>query len=732
MSAPEPSAARTDHPLARLRVGFRRPAIPVVLQLTAAECGAACLSMVLGYYGRHVGLDLLRDTLAFDRGGTNADALLTAAQRHGLNGRGVRVEIEALQFLPRASILHWEFNHFVVFDRIRRSGIEIVDPAAGRRLVPWERFRRSFTGVALLLEPGEHFRPEPGDRQSLGRLAWRLLRGARLAPVLTTSLLMQAFALAVPVLTGALVDRVVPRRDYHLLGVLAAGFALLVAFQGLASFVRAHLLLYLRTHVDARMTIGFVQHLVSLPYAYFQRRAAGDLMMRLNSNAVVRDIVTTGALSAMLDGSLATLYLVALVALSPSLGLVAAALGALQVAVFAATRRRQSELMNDALQHQARAQAYQFEMLAGIETLKVLGAGERAVARWSHAFVDVLNAALDRGRLEAIIESLLVALRLASPLVFLTLGAREVLAERLTLGTMLALSALAGGFWGPLSALVSTGTQFRLLRRYADRIEDVFAAAPEQDVSKRRLPGRLTGRIAVEALSFRYESGSSFVLRDVSFDIRPGQFVAIVGRSGAGKTTLASLLMGLYRPTEGRVLYDGCDLADLDLDAVRRQIGCVTQHPYLFGDSIRANIALADPSLSLERVVEAAKLAHVHDDVMAMPMGYGTRLAEHASSISGGQRQRLALARALASRPAILLLDEATSAVDGITEQHIQRTLASLSCTRVVIAQRLSTIVDADEILVLEQGRLVERGTHDALLALGGTYAALAGAAMRV
>ncbi|HYU33150.1 MAG TPA: peptidase domain-containing ABC transporter [Thermoanaerobaculia bacterium] len=733
MAEPEPP---TPEPLDRRfpalrRLAFnRRRTIPYVQQTTASDCGAACLTMVLGYYGKHLRLDDVRKVTGFGRDGADALALVNAGRVFGLRGRGVKIdEIEDLRFLDRGSILHWQFNHFVVFDRLRAGGAELVDPAVGRRWVSQEELERSFTGVALAFETGEDFLPEEGRPRNVGRyLRLFLEQAGALRRILVTSALVQLFALAVPLLLGLLVDRVIPRGDLHLLTVLGVGMAALVAFQFLASLLRSYLLLYLRTRLDTRMTLDFLDHLVDLPYAFFQQRSAGDLIMRMSSNATVREILTSGALSAVLDGTLVTLYLLLLFAASWGMGLLVLALGAARVGLFLLTRHRQRELMSRSLQAEARSQSFQVNLLAGIETLKAAGAEHRSVDQWSHLFVDVLNVSLDRGRLTGIVDAALAALATGSPLLILVLGAVQVLRGDLTLGTMLALNALAAGFLTPLSQLVQTAFQLQLLGSYLDRIDDVLDTPREQDRSKVSSAGRLKGSIRLEGVSFRYGPLAQYAVRDVSIEITAGRFVALVGPSGAGKSTLASLLVGLYPPSEGRILFDGRDLTELDLRTVRSQVGIVPQHPYLFGTSIRANIALSDPSLPLARVVEAAQRAHIHEDVLAMPMGYETLLADGGASLSGGQRQRLALARALVHRPAILLLDEATSALDTVTESEIQKELAALRSTRIVIAHRLSTIRDADLILVMDQGRVVEEGRHEELLARGGVYARLVAA----
>jgi ATP-binding cassette subfamily B protein len=730
----DPSAPLHERFPALQRIAFaaRRKRVPYVQQTAPSDCGAASLTMVLAYHGKHLRLDDVRKVTGFGRDGADALALLSAGRVFGLRGRGVKLEeVDDLRFLPPGSILHWQFNHFLVFERMTRDGAELVDPGGGRRKVGREELGRSFTGVALIFETGEDFEPQEGERRRFDRFVNLLRQHAGvLQRVLVTSAMVQLFALATPLLISVLVDRVIPRGDLHLLGVLGAGLAAIVGFSFLSTLLRSYLLLYMRTHLDARMTLDFLDHLVDLPYAFFQQRSAGDLIMRLSSNSTVREILTSGALSGVLDGMLVTVYLVLLFVASPSMGVLVLILGALRVGLFLFTRKKTRDLMSRSLQTEAKSQSYQVNLLAGIETLKAAGAEHRAVEQWSHLFVDVLNVSLSRGRLQSFVDSTLTALGTASPLVVLVWGAVQVLDGHLTLGTMLALNALAAGFLTPLSTLITNAFQFQLLGSYLDRIEDVLETPREQDPAKVTPASRLKGGIRLEGVSFRYGPFAALAVEDVSVDIQPGRFVALVGRSGAGKSTLASLLVGLYPPTEGRILFDGADLSELDLRSVRRQVGVVPQHPYLFGTSIRANVTLSDPSLPLSRAVEATKLAHIHDDILAMPMGYESIMADGGASLSGGQRQRLALARALVHRPAILLLDEATSALDTRTERDIQRELAALRTTRIVIAHRLSTIRDADLILVMDGGRLVEQGRHDELIALGGVYASLVAAQM--
>jgi ABC-type bacteriocin/lantibiotic exporter with double-glycine peptidase domain len=727
MATPE-TPLRTADPgrfpaLAKLIRPGRRRRIPHVQQLEAADCGAACLTMVLGYYGRSARLDDVRNTVGVTRDGANALSILRAAEVYGLRGRGVKVDIGALEFLRPASILHWGFNHFVVFESVSSRGVMIVDPAGGRRFVPMQRFRRLFTGVALELAPSNEFEAVGPDRSFIWSYLKQLMsEHPVLVRVLVTSVLLRLFALAVPLLTGFIVDRVVPRSDEHLLWVIGGGLLSMVVFQFLAMLIRGHLLLQLRTNLDTKMTLGFVDYLVDLPYMFFQRRAEGDLMMRVNSNAIIREMLTSNTLSALLDGSLVIVYLVLVFVLSPTIGFLVTVLGLLQVTVFAISRRRYRELMAQGLDAQARSQSYLVELIGGIETLKGMGAEHRAVEHWSDLFVDELNVSLSRGRLAAWVDALMDVLRTASPLLILGTGAFLVLDDQITLGTMLALNALAASTLMPLSMLVQSAIQLQLLGSYVERLDDVFRTPPEQESDQVAQAPRLRGRIRLADVSFRYGPSTPYVVRDVSLEIEPGTSVAIVGKSGSGKSSLAKLLLGLYPPSEGQIFYDDKNLSELDLRSVRRQLGIVPQHPYIFASTMRANIALGNPRVPLARIIDAATLACIHETISAFPMGYETLVGGGGGSLSGGERQRLALARALVHEPAILLLDEATSALDTKTETQVIQNLRRLRTTRIIIAHRLSTIAHADVILVMHQGAIVEQGNHAELMARRGYY----------
>ncbi|MCE9594608.1 MAG: peptidase domain-containing ABC transporter [Planctomycetes bacterium] len=698
--------------------------------MAANECGAACLAMILGYHGRATALHEARELCGPGRDGTSALALADAARHLGLRVRAYKLEPDDLARVPLPAIVHWNFDHYLVVERIRRRGIDVLDPAAGRRRITREEFDEGFTGVSLTFEVTESFR----RRTATTRGAWlararELLAapGVKLAlwQVLAASLVIQALSLVLPLLTKLVVDRIVPEGSGAVLPILAGGMLIWVVAQALVTYLRASLLVDVQARVDARLMVDFVEHLFSLPFAFFQQRTTGDLVLRLSSNAFLRELVTSQTVSAVFDGTMVIVYLGLLLAWEPRFGVVAVLAGLLQVVLVVASSRRVFRWMQAELAAQSESQSCLVEALNGIATLKASGAQGRALDRWTDLFHKQLAITLRRGQLSGALEAAMGALRVLAPLALLWIGADAVLAGELSLGSMLAFNALAASFLVPLGALVSSAQSLQFFGAHLDRIADVLDSRAEQVPEETRAVGKLIGRVAFEAVSFRYDPAAPLALSEVSFTVEPGRKVALVGRSGSGKTTLAKLLLGLHAPSAGRVTVDGLPVGEYDLTALRQRIGVVLQEPFLFGGTIRENIALFDRELDFERIVEAAGLAAVRGEIEALPLGFDTVLGEGGSGLSGGQRQRLALARALAHRPAILILDEATSHLDARTEAEVDAALDRVGCTRIVIAHRLSTVRNADQIHVLEAGAIAESGTHGELLARNSIYAEL-------
>lgn len=710
------------------RVITRR--VPVLLQLNAGECGAACLAMILNYHGRKVRVAECREVCGVGRDGLTALTISKAARSFGLRAKGFSLEPPDFRYAPLPAIAHWEFNHFVIVERWSCKQVELVDPAIGRRTLTAAEFEAGFTGVLLVLEPGLDFRPH----RSTGRPAWRnylraMLQTAGvvglLGQILVASFCLLLLGLALPLFTKLVVDRVLPLHMVSVMARIGAGLVLVAAALAVATYLRSLLLVYLRSRLDLQMMLGFFEHLLSLPFRFFQQRNSGDLLMRLGSNAMIRETLTNQTLSAILDSTVMAGYLAILFARARSFGVMVLGLGILQVAVVVGTSRHVKRLTQRSLVAQAESQSYLVEALSGVATLKACGTEDRAMEHWSGLFTKELNTSLRSGHLAAVVDTAVTTLRTLSPLVLLWAGTLRVLEGGMSLGTMLALIALATAFLQPLSSLVSSAQRMQLVSAYLERIADVLDAQPEQDLGTIHRAPRLRGKIEFRNVSFRYDPNAPLVLNNISLTIEPGEKIALVGRTGSGKSTLALLLLGLHLPTEGEIFYDGVPLQRLNYRELRSQFGVVLQEPFLFSGSIRHNIGFGNPNLALGEIVEAARLAAVDEDIADMPMGFETNVAEAGSGLSGGQRQRLSLARALARKPSILILDEATSHLDVVTERKIEENLSQLACTRITIAHRLSTIRNADRILVLEGGSVVETGSHEELVSYCGHYADL-------
>lgn len=708
---------------------IRRRVVPFVPQTTDVDCGAASLTMSLQSQGVAVHLNDVRAALSVGRDGVSASEICEASRCFGFRGRAVRIDLDTLHLVPMGTILHWELRHFVVFERCVRGGIVVVDPSVGRRRVSNEELNRSLSGVAILVQPGRAGYHTEASRPSAGAAMRAILfRSPEFKWALAASIALQAIVGLLSLLSGALVDSVVPTQNLSLFWILGIGFGWLAICFVVFSLLRGGLLAELRTRFDFTAGTNLLVHLSELPLQYFQQRSAGDLMVRVRSNEKLREALSGAALAGVLDGSLVLLYLLVLAWLQPSISIAVLALATIQWGLHAATSRRSKELLAEAQHRQGLADGHLMDMLNGIQTLKASGAEVQAVMRWSSLYADVLNAILRRERLTVLVEAGASATRTVGPYAVLLLGVIAAVQGQMSLGVLFAVLSLSQGILQSTASLVTHAAELDSARALVERLDDVFLESPEQTSTQRPAP-RLDGGLALRRITYRPTPQAQPLVQDISVEIPAGSFVAVVGGSGSGKSTLSSIVAGLIRPNEGSVQYDGIDLQTMDVRSVRRQIGVVVQRAQLFGVSVRDNITMLEDA-PLHRVEAAARMACIHEDIAAMRMGYMTPVVG-GGTISGGQWQRIALARALLREPSILILDEATSALDAVTEAEIFSNLRQLGCTRIVIAHRLSTVADADVILVMQGGKIVERGSHERLLALNGHYASLVAAQAR-
>ncbi|MFF5205126.1 peptidase domain-containing ABC transporter [Streptosporangium sp. NPDC000396] len=709
---------------------FSRSRVQIKLQNALPECGAACLAMVLGAHGHHTTVRALSDELGVGRDGTTALSLIRAARRRGLTARAFSIPASELPHVPLPAVAHWRSHHFVVVEGYRRGQVEIVDPGAGRHRVSEEEFAASFSGVVLVFEPGPDFsRGRFGDGHGhwwagFARAAFAARRGL-IALLFLLGVILQGFGLLLPALTGVIVDRVVLSAEGELVTVLGLGVLTAFAAHAALGALRACALASLRVRADADLLETTGTRLLAAPYRFFALRGSVDLSNRVMGTVLIREVLTSQALLALFDGPLALGYLAMITARSPLISACLLAFVLAQIGLLLATRRHVGDLAHRETTTRSDVQSQLVEAVRGIESVKASGSESRVRHRWTELLATHTEHSWRSGRAQGVQQAALDTLRFTAPLVLVWVGARQVVSGELSLGEMLALQALAAVALSLLTTLIGGLRSLQVVRPYAERLTDVWQVEAEPvPIDAVTMP--LAGGISLDGVGFRYAVEGPWVVRGVSLEVTPGQKIALVGRSGSGKSTLARLLLGLFSPDEGEIRYDGVPASRFDPSALRRQFGVVPQEPVLFTGTIAENIALNAPDASAEEVAEAARLACVHEEIVAMPMGYHTRLAE-GSGLSGGQRQRIALARALLSRPRLLLLDEATSHLDTTTEAAIEANLARLDQTRVVIAHRLSTVRDADLILVLDRGRVVEAGTHEKLLRAGGPYARLAG-----
>ena len=704
---------------------------PTILQLEAVECGAAALGMILAYHGRHVPLEVLRIACGVSRDGSKASGIARAARGFGLVARGFRKETHELAELPLPAIVFWNFNHFLVLEGFKGGRAWVNDPARGRRSVPAEEFDQAFTGVVLTLEPGEGFE-RGGEAPSVVRSLSRYLEGLHgwIAVSVMIGLALVVPGLVVPWLVSRFVDEVLVAHVDGvaiplLLGLIAAALA-----RSVLLWLQARVLTATFIKAARAASLRFFAKALSLPMEFYSQRSPGEIAGRVDLNERVAETVSAELATLVLDVLTASFFFILMIRLEPALSVIVLACILLEMVAWRALAQRSAEVSQQLSVQAGKLAGMATGGLANIESIKAGGQENALYLTGLGLHVQYVNTLTQAQRSTLALSEVPTIVFLVAQLAVLGLGSVRILQGEFTVGHLVAFQLLLAGFTAPVHALFAATQKIQTLKGDLARLDDVLNYAAEPGVETREIANApLIPRDAVlefRGVTFGYNRGEPPLLADFSLAVKPGQRIALVGSSGSGKSTVARLAAGLFHPWSGEILYGGRPLAEWPRASLAAAIAFVDQDVVLFEGSVRQNLALWDASMDEARLRLALRDAAIHEEILAREGGLDARLEEGARNLSGGQRQRLEIARALARSPALLILDEATSALDPASEAMVEANLRERGVTSLVIAHRLSTVRDADEILVLERGQVVERGTHAELASItGGRYAAL-------
>ncbi len=706
---------------------------PSVLQMEAVECGAASLGMILAYYGKRVPLEELRVACGVTRDGSTAGNVVRAARAYGLNATGYRRDVAELETMSLPFVIFWQFNHFLVVEGFSKRGVHLNDPATGRRVVDEAEFDRSYTGVALAFEPGPGFEAESRTSAAFGSiLKYLAVTRPAIAYAFGCGLALIVPGLLVPAFVRVFVDNVLLAGDRSFVPIVVVGIAVTVALQIAVLELQERVMLRVQTKLAVTSASRFMSRLLDLPMSFFAQRSAGELSYRVSLNDRVAELLSQRLLSTVV-GLVATLFFLGMMLyFDVGLALVVLAMTALNMGALLAVARSRSDDSAALLHEEGRLGAQLADGLASIETLKAGGAEEAFFRRWSGQQARVLNV---RQRFAIPTQILGAVPQLTAALTtvaILAIGGWRVIDGTLSIGTLLAFQLLAAEFAAPFSTIVELGADLQSIGVTIRRLDDVTnyktAAATDQASHVPLPPIDVASRIDVRGVTFSHSPVSKPSVSDVSFVAEPGRWVALVGATGSGKSSIVRLLVGLDVPTNGAMALDAVGYDRIEPATFSRRVAFVDQTITLFPGTVRDNITLWDSTIDDAAIERAARDAVIHDDILARPGGYDGLVAEDGTNLSGGQRQRLEIARALSRDPTILVMDEATSALDATTEFVLAENLRRRGCTCVLVAHRLSTVRDCDEILVVDEGVVVERGRHEELVALRGRYYALVSA----
>lgn len=713
----------------------RRVKVPTVLQMEATECGAAALAMILAHYGLWIPLEKLRAECGVNRDGSKASCVIRAARNRNCEADGYRWTLDdLLKLVPEdifPLIIHWEFNHFVVLEGLKNGRAYLNDPAMGRRTVPLEEFRTSYTGVALYIRPGKDFKKE-GHRYNVFKDMTKKLLEDRWAALFIFLLEFCAIipGLASPVMNQIFLDDILTRKhpDWMTSLCLAMTFSFIIS--GIMTWLRAVVLTQWQRKLTLADSSSYFWHLLKLPMQFFHQRYAAEVAGRVGFNESIAGVLSGPAATAVLDLFVAIFYLLLLLQYNVALTLIGILFSSVEIVLFFAMRRHLTDLNMRIQQDAGKAYGVAMNGLRMIETIKANGDESDFFSKWAGYQTKVLTASQETTLWAMSVKMLPTLLSGINGALIMTIGGFSIMEGAMTAGMFMAFQHLMGSFEAPVNALVGLGSTLQTTEMQMQRLNDVrryevdsLNFPSEEEEAKKSFPGeRLSGELSLEKVSFGYSPLEAPLLEHFNLHAAPGSWVAVVGASGSGKSTLAKIVTGLYEEWQGTLSFDGVPRRQVPRQVIQSSLASVDQDIFLITGTVAENIALFDNTVRRSDIIAAAKDACIHEDIMKLDGGYEAQVSEGGMNFSGGQRQRLEIARALAVNPSILVLDEATSALDPITEKQVLENIRHRGCTCLIVAHRLSTIRDCDEIIVLSKGKIVERGTHREMIGHDGPY----------
>lgn len=736
-------------PYLKTRLGYSsiRVKTPTLLQMEAVECGAAALGIILGYYSRIVPLPELRRECGVSRDGSKAANILKAAKTYGLEGKGLKLEIDQLGALQPPYIVFWNFNHFLVVEGYSKQRVYLNDPATGPRSISWQEFDGSYTGVVLLLVPGADF-VKGGQKPSVVAALRERLGGAvgAIAYCIAAGFLLTLTGMAVPVFSQVFVDEILVQGRQQWLRPLIIGMVFTAIVQGLLTLLRLRYLRRLKVKLSIGMSSRFFWHILRLPLGFYAQRFSGEISNRTSLNDQVADVLSGRLATTAIDAVMVVFYALIMIQYDWVLTLLVISFAAVNITTLQWLSRKRIDTNQRLIQEHGKAAGTSIAALQSIETLKASGLESDFFARWSGHYTKAINSQQELGVTNQTFSVLPAFLSSLSAMLLLVVGGFRVMGGHLSIGMLVAFQGLMQSFLTPVNNLVNFGSTLQELEGNLVRLDDVLRnpidaqllqATPlmateteekstaETELQFASVRSKLQGYVELQNVTFGYSRLAPPLIENLSLSVKPGQRVALVGGSGSGKSTVAKLISGLYQPWSGGIYFDDVPRNKIARPVLANSVAMVEQDILLFGGTVRENLTLWDATAPDKNLIRACQDAAIHNVILSLAGGYDAELLEGAVNLSGGQRQRLEIARSLVSNPSVLIMDEATSALDTESERIIDQNLRRRGCTCLIVAHRLSTIRDCDEIIVLERGKVVQRGTHQTLWNSEGLYSQL-------